>query len=101
MKRISCLLLVAIITQLNASAQTSSEVRLKDTTSSRLETAAQFPGGGGAWMRYLERNLNANIAANDKAPAGNYTVKVQFVVDKEGNVSSVTAASTPERCPGC
>jgi thiol-disulfide isomerase/thioredoxin len=96
-----CFLLFVIITQLNAAAQTSSEIVLKDTTSSKLETAAQFPGGRGAWMRYLERNLNANIAANDKAPVGNYTVKVQFVVDKEGNVSSVTAASTPERCPGC
>jgi antitoxin component YwqK of YwqJK toxin-antitoxin module len=66
-----------------------------------VEREAQFPGGMEGWRRFLERNLNANVAANDKAPVGQYTVKVQFIVDKEGNVSNVKALSVPELCPSC
>ncbi len=53
------------------------------------------------WKRYLERNLNANVAADDGAPGGNYTVKVQFVVDKEGGISNVEAIEVLKACPGC
>ncbi|HEX8278791.1 MAG TPA: energy transducer TonB, partial [Segetibacter sp.] len=53
------------------------------------------------WKRYLERNLNANVAADDGAPTGNYTVRVQFIVDKEGNISNVSAIEVPKACPSC
>jgi len=39
----------------------------------------------------LERNLNANIPVDNGAPVGRYSVVVQFVVDKEGNVSDIQA----------
>jgi len=67
----------------------------------RVEKEAQFPGGMEAWKRYLERNLNANVAADDGAAIGNYTVKVQFIVDKEGGISNVQAIEVPPACPGC
>jgi periplasmic protein TonB len=67
----------------------------------KVEKEAKFPGGAEAWRRYLERNLNANIAAEDGAPAGNYTVKVQFIVNKEGEISNVQAIEAPKECPGC
>jgi protein TonB len=54
-----------------------------------------------AWKKFLERNLNSQVAADDGAPAGSYTVKVQFVVDKEGNISNVTAIDVPKQCPTC
>jgi antitoxin component YwqK of YwqJK toxin-antitoxin module len=66
-----------------------------------VEREAQFPGGMEGWKMYLERNLNANVAANDKAPTGVYTVKLQFIIDKEGKVSNVKAISVPGLCPSC
>jgi periplasmic protein TonB len=67
----------------------------------KVEKEAKFPGGPEAWRKYLERNLNANVAAEDGAPAGNYTVKVQFIVDKNGSISNVQAIEVPKVCPSC
>lgn len=55
----------------------------------KVEVEASFPGGDGAWRKFLERNLRGDVASENGAPAGTYTVVVQFVVDKEGNVSDV------------
>jgi protein TonB len=67
----------------------------------KVEKEAQFPGGLEAWKKYLERTLNANIAVDDGAPTGNYTVKVRFIVDREGGISNVQAFDVPASCPGC
>jgi len=72
-----------------------------DKVFTKVEKEAKFPGGMDGWKRYLERNLNANVAADDGAPPGNYTVKVQFIVDKEGGISSVQAIEVPKPCPSC
>ena len=72
-----------------------------DKVFTKVEKEAKFPGGPDAWKKYLERNLDANVAANDGAPTGNYTVKVQFIVDKEGNISNVQAIEVPKPCPSC
>ena len=72
-----------------------------DKVFTKVEKEAKFPGGPEAWRRFLERNLNANVAADDGAPAGNYTVRVQFIVDKEGNISNVSALDPPKTCPSC
>lgn len=53
------------------------------------------------WKRYLERNLDANVAAKDGAPAGLYPVKLQFIVDTQGNISNVKAVEVPQGCPHC
>lgn len=60
-----------------------------------VEIPAQFPGGFDAWKKYLERNLNAGLPAENGAQAGKYTVMVSFVVDKEGNISDVKAENSP------
>ena len=72
-----------------------------DKVFTKVEKEAKFPGGLEAWRKYLERNLNANVAADDGAPTGNYTVRVQFIVDKEGNISNVEAVEKPKACPSC
>lgn len=54
----------------------------------KVEIEAAFAGD---WSKYLQRNLNADVAINAGAPTGQYTVVVQFIVDKEGNVSDVKA----------
>ena len=56
-----------------------------------VEEEASFPGGDMGWRRFLERNLNANVPVDKKAPAGTYTVIVQFTVAKDGNLSNISA----------
>jgi len=56
----------------------------------KVEIEAQFAGD---WSKFLQRNLNADVAVNAGAPPGTYQVIVQFIVDKEGNVSDVKALS--------
>lgn len=55
----------------------------------RVDVEASVPGGDNAWRKYLEKNLNASIPVTKKAPDGAYSVIVQFVVDKDGNISNV------------
>jgi len=72
-----------------------------DKVFTKVEKEAKFPGGMEGWRKYLERNLNANVAADDGAPTGNYTVKVRFIVDKEGAISNVEAIEVPKPSPSC
>lgn len=53
-----------------------------------VEIDAKFIGN---WVKFLERNLDANVPVYNNAPAGRYSVVIQFVVDKEGNVSDIKA----------
>ncbi len=55
----------------------------------KVDIEASFPGGEMAWRKFLEKNLRADIPLKQGAPAGSYTVWIQFVVDKEGNVSDL------------
>ncbi len=57
----------------------------------KVETEASFPGGELKWRQYLERNAKGSIALDKGAPKGTYTVIVQFIVDKEGNISDIRA----------
>jgi hypothetical protein len=56
---------------------------------------------GGSFKNYLEENLNGLVADQSGAPMGSYTVKVQFVIDKEGNITDVVPAWVPEKCLPC
>jgi len=57
----------------------------------KVDIEARFPGGDREWRKYLEKKLNANVPVDHGAPAGTYTVFIQFIVDKEGNISNVKA----------
>jgi len=54
----------------------------------KVEIEASFAGD---WGRFLTRTLNAETPVNNGAPPGQYTVIVQFIVDKSGNISDVKA----------
>ena len=58
-----------------------------------VEKDADYPGGQEAWRRFLLRNLRLPQAAIDNGISG--TVIVQFIVDKDGNISKVEAISGP------
>lgn len=55
----------------------------------KVEIEAGFPGGDSKWRQYLERSLNPNAPVDNGAPEGTYTTVIQFIVDKEGNISDV------------
>jgi protein TonB len=60
----------------------------------KVEVEAKFPGGDAKWRQFLERNLNPNAPVDNGAPDGTYTTVVQFIVDKEGNISDVKALTS-------
>src|SRR5258706_7575946 len=82
---------IATPTQIDEGKQVIEEKKEDDENKifDKVEIEAGFPGGDSKWRQYLERNLNAQVAADNGAPEGTYTTVVQFVVDKEGNISDV------------
>lgn len=56
-----------------------------------VQIESEFPGGQAGWIKYLERNLNADAPKDEGAPPGKIQVEVSFTVDKEGNISDVSA----------
>src|SRR3990170_271565 len=64
-----------------------------DKTFTKVEIESSYPGGPSAWMRYLNKTFRYPQEAQDNEIQG--TVVVQFIVDKEGNVSDVEAVSGP------
>jgi protein TonB len=65
-----------------------------NTIFTSVQIESSYPGGRPAWERFLKRNLHYPQQAQDNEIQG--IVIVQFVVDKEGNVSNVIALSGPE-----
>ncbi len=59
----------------------------------KVEIEPQYPGGNGAWGKYLFKTLIYPQAAIDKEIKG--TVLLQFIVDTAGRVSTVEVLSGP------
>ncbi len=59
------------------------------------EKPAEFPGGTKGWTNYLMNNLNRDLPKKNKAVVGRYTIKLNFVVSKDGNVEKVVAENDP------
>ena len=64
-----------------------------DKTFLSVQIESEYPGGLRAWKFFLERNMRYPQDAIDNNIQG--TVLVQFIVDKDGNVSDVEAVSGP------
>ena len=64
-----------------------------DQTFTKVEIESDYPGGQAAWARYLNKSMHYPDEAINNEIQG--TVVVQFIVDKEGNVSDVQAISGP------
>ena len=57
----------------------------------KVEIEAEFPGGLTAWREFVVSNLNPSVPADKGAPAGQYNVIVQFIVDKAGAITGIKA----------
>ena len=57
----------------------------------KVQNAAEFPGGPSVWVKYLQRNLDPNVGKRNGAPAGSYKVIVKFIVSKDGNIINTVA----------
>jgi len=66
-----------------------------EKTFTKVEIESTYPGGMEAWKRYLNKNFRYPDEAQNNEIQG--VVVVQFIVDKEGNVSDVQAVSGPEQ----
>ncbi|MFN5134312.1 MAG: energy transducer TonB [Chitinophagaceae bacterium] len=63
-----------------------------DQVFTKVEVEAAFPGGEGKWIQYVTREIERRIdELTEDGQAG--TCVVQFIVDKEGNVSNVEATT--------
>ncbi len=61
-----------------------------NTVFTKVEVEAQFPGGEAKWNQFVQREVERHI--DDLVEDGQAgTCEVQFIVDKEGNVSNVEA----------
>ena len=60
----------------------------------KVEKEAEYPGGLGAWRRFLEKNIDPQTPVDGGAAPGTYTVIVKFIVSKDGKVSDVEAESS-------
>ncbi|MCC6288902.1 MAG: energy transducer TonB [Chitinophagaceae bacterium] len=61
-----------------------------DKVFQKVEIEAQFPGGEGAWTKYISREINRYIDELQEAGKAG-TCLVQFIVDRDGNISDVEA----------
>ncbi len=62
----------------------------EDKVFTKVEIEAKFPGGDGAWARYVKKAIEGNIdELTDAGQSG--TCRVRFIVSKDGTVSNVEA----------
>jgi hypothetical protein len=59
------------------------------------EKKAEFKGGVGGWIKFLESNLNRDLLERQSAPTGSYRVTGNFLVDAAGNVSDIRIQADP------
>ena len=66
-------------------------MKTSSTGSSKVEIEASYPGGVAAWKKFMEKNLDASVTANNEAPVGKYSAMAIFIVDTDGSLSDVKA----------
>jgi len=67
----------------------TSKTNAMDSTAGKRDTEPDFNGGKIGWMRFLERNLNANVPYEKGAPKGTYTVVIEFLVYEDGTIDKL------------
>ncbi len=65
----------------------------EDKVFTKVEIDAQFPGGNGAWTKYVTKAIQSDIDELQEDQSNNGTCVVRFIVDKTGKVSDVEATT--------
>lgn len=86
------ILLLLFISGVSAQSEIKDSVlTVDDKMFEKVEIEASYPGGSSAWIKFLSSRLNGSIPAENNAPAGYYTVIVQFIVNKDSSISEIQA----------
>lgn len=56
-------------------------------TCRRVETAPVFSNGTEGWLEYLRKNLHTDVPKLNGCPPGNYTVRINYVIGRDGCIS--------------
>jgi N-acetylmuramoyl-L-alanine amidase len=72
-------------------SENNQSVSNESTVFDKVEIEPAFPGGELAWKKILETTLDASIPRQNHAPAGEYTVYIQFIVHTDGSISDIKA----------
>lgn len=75
--------------ELNDPESATIKTGTQDEIKTKVDIEASFPGGVQAWRKFLTANLNAGVPIDNGAPVGNYTIFVQFVVNKDGSLQEI------------
>ena len=60
-----------------------------------VDKAAIFPSGSSNLLAFLSRNVYRNIATDNGAPVGDYSVTVSYTVNIDGSLSNIVATNDP------
>jgi protein TonB len=86
------ILIILFTIGFNAGAQIDTLPKLPAADSgifTKVDIEARYLGGEKAWIRFLSTNLDSDVPVRKKAPAGNYHVVVQFIVDEQGGITDI------------
>jgi len=67
----------------------SNDTAIENKIFEMVEEEAYFPGKEEAWFEFLRQNLNPSAPVDKGAPAGKYTVVIQFIVGKDGKLYDI------------
>ncbi|MBL0359055.1 MAG: N-acetylmuramoyl-L-alanine amidase [Chitinophagaceae bacterium] len=84
---------IVLITTKKPASPTAQKNDADDKIFTQVENEADFIGGREAWIKYLTSNLDGTIPVKEGWKPGKYNVIVEFIVDKEGNISEVKTAN--------
>lgn len=84
-------LLMATGSVFGQTPENDSTSSIEDKVFEPVEFEAEYPGGTTAWIRFLTNTVDAAVPANNNAPAGTYTVVIQFIVDKDSSITDFKA----------
>lgn len=88
-KQIFIVLLISISNRLFAQTNQATVKSPDSTVYTKVDTVAGFPGGKESWNRFLAKTINGATPSDNGAGSGLYRVLIEFLVDKEGNVSNI------------
>lgn len=83
------------VTNVPITHKNADPTKINDPVFYTVEKPSEFPGGLKGWENYLMNNLDRNLPNRNNAVPGKYTVKLNFIVSKNGDVQNVIAENNP------